>query len=67
VTQMLMMKVQSNETDILLRDSQSALLSAVDQRINDLMTWIPLHIPENTCKPDKQLFDRVFRELIAQD
>jgi predicted nucleotidyltransferase len=64
IEQLLLMKLHSNESDKIYRQDYITLFDVVDNRIKELFTITPEHLPSNTEKVDKSIFDNTFRTIL---
>ena len=63
IEQLLVMKSSSLETDLITRQDYTSVFEVVDNRINELVKFIPEHLPINPDKIDKSIFDNAFHTI----
>jgi predicted nucleotidyltransferase len=64
IDELLKIKAESHESDLVNRADYSNILNIVDGRIKQLFESIPNNMPENTGKSDMFVFDEVLRGII---
>jgi predicted nucleotidyltransferase len=64
IDNLLLMKSESNESDLTARSQYVKLFEVIDKRIVELFDTLPDNLPKNNDKVERIIFDNAFREIL---